>query len=235
MKIKPILFAIGLAVPLSLFIFSDISNDPNISLDTNSSKNLKASGGSEESSILDKQAGRKKQESGNHHAEKIDEPVHLEAQSEKSTREEEKSLEETRAHEDKSHEPISLEQAWIDVNPSETLASIRPKSEAIESIKAIEFSNVSEFQSLNTNDNVTLNLPDNTDIDIEVESNEFQNEGVRTWSGNFKIDNQNYPATFTFGSSSIFGFIGHPNGPIKIEGSGNTAWIYEVPDSHGYD
>ncbi|WP_104400781.1 hypothetical protein [Vibrio penaeicida] len=233
MKIKPILIAIGLTVPLSLFIFNDISNEPNISLDTNSDEKRKANRSSKENNALNKKASLKKQDDVNHYASKIDENNHLEAQSEESTQI--NTSEETSTRKEKYREPISLEQAWIDVNPSETLASIKPKSEAIESIKAIEFSNVSEFQSLNENDNVTLNLPDNTDIDIEVESNEFQNEGVRTWSGNFKIDNQNYPATFTFGSSSIFGFIGHPNGPIKIEGSGKTAWIYEVPDSHGYD
>ena len=132
----------------------------------------------------------------------------------------------------KNKEPKYVEDNWIEINPTPVLDEMRPKSEAIESIKAIEFSNINEFRSLNQGDKASLTLPDSSNIEIEVESNEFQNEGNRTWSGSFSIENQSFPVTFTFGKEAIFGFIGHPDGQIKVEGTGKSAWIYEVPHSH---
>ena len=132
----------------------------------------------------------------------------------------------------KNKDPRYVEDNWIEINPTPVLDEMRPKSEAIESIKAIEFSNINEFRALNQGDKASLTLPDNSNIEIEVESNEFQNEGNRTWSGSFLIEEQSFPVTFTFGKEAIFGFIGHPNGQIKVEGTGKSAWLYEVPHSH---
>ena len=132
----------------------------------------------------------------------------------------------------KNKDPRYVEDNWIEINPTPVLDEIRPKSEAIESIKAIEFSNINEFRALNQGDKASLTLPDNSNIEIEVESNEFQNEGNRTWSGSFLIEDHSFPVTFTFGKEAIFGFIGHPNGQIKVEGTGKSAWLYEVPHSH---
>jgi len=136
---------------------------------------------------------------------------------------------------DKSKEPRIIDEVWKDINPSESLGAIKPKSPYVESIKAIEFQDVLQFRALNQGDQINITLPDNSNIEIQVESNEFQNEGIRTWSGGFTIDKQNYPVTFTFGKDSILGFIGHPDGQIKIEGAGNSAWVYEVPPNHGFD
>ena len=132
----------------------------------------------------------------------------------------------------KNKDPRYVEDNWIEINPTPVLDEMRPMSEAIESIKAIEFSNINEFRALNQGDKASLTLPDNSSIEIEVESNEFQNEGNRTWSGSFLIEEQSFPVTFTFGKEAIFGFIGHPNGQIKVEGMGKSAWLYEVPHSH---
>ncbi|NAX24600.1 hypothetical protein CAG64_03775, partial [Vibrio sp. V38_P2S17PM301] len=115
------------------------------------------------------------------------------------------------------------------------IETLRPESPYVENIKAIEFADVPQFKALNQGDKITINLPDNTDIAINIDSNEFQNEGIRTWSGKFELEGEKYPVTFTFGKSSILGFIGHPKGAIKVEGKGSTAWIYEVPPNHGFD
>ena len=88
----------------------------------------------------------------------------------------------------KNKAPRYVEDNWIEINPTPVLDEMRPKSEAIESIKAIEFSNINEFRALNQGDKASLTLPDNSNIEIEVESNEFQNEGNRTWSGSFLIE-----------------------------------------------
>lgn len=132
----------------------------------------------------------------------------------------------------KSKDPKYVEDNWIEINPTQALDEIRPKSVAIDSIKAIEFSNIDEFRALNLGDKASLTLPDDSKVEIEVEFNAFQNEGVRTWSGSFFIEDQSFPVTFTFGKKAIFGFIGHPEGQIKIVGTEKSAWMYKVPHSH---
>ncbi|EGU56249.1 hypothetical protein VINI7043_09574 [Vibrio nigripulchritudo ATCC 27043] len=219
MKIKPIVIATGLVVPLSLFLFNNIDKEDSLAVEnTNKHQDTHA--------VIIKDVATKEVNL----QQKVAVPVHRSPNPEVD-----KLALYTDEKEKKWREPRHVEEVWVDINPSDTLDKIKPKSTAIEAIKAIEFSNVPEFKALNLGDKLTLNLPDDSNIDIEVESNEFQNEGIRTWSGNFTIDDQSYPVTFTFGSSSILGFIGHPSGSIKIEGRGRTAWIYEVPDSHGYD
>ncbi|WP_367989266.1 hypothetical protein AB2S62_18665 [Vibrio sp. NTOU-M3] len=130
---------------------------------------------------------------------------------------------------EKKRTPENLGSAWQDINSTVELDVLKPESSLIENIKAIEIENISKFRALNQGDSLTLNLPDSSDINVEVEFNEFQNQGIRTWSGNFDVEGQNYPVTFTFGESSVLGFIGHPNGVIRVEGKGSSAWIYEVP------
>ncbi|MHC6527531.1 hypothetical protein [Vibrio proteolyticus] len=139
------------------------------------------------------------------------------------------------AAENKVRTPREIKEVWVDINPTDEIETLRPESPYVENIKAIEFADVPQFKALNQGDKITINLPDNTDIAINIDSNEFQNEGIRTWSGNFELEGEKYPVTFTFGKSSILGFIGHPKGAIKVEGKGSTAWIYEVPPNHGFD
>lgn len=83
-------------------------------------------------------------------------------------------------------------------------------------------------------DTATFLLPNGENIQVSIEESHIQDQGVLTWSGNFETQGATFPATFTFGQNSIMGFIGHPQGSIKIEGSGSQAWLYRVPESHGF-
>ncbi len=129
----------------------------------------------------------------------------------------------------------TVDEVWHDINPSPALQAIRPKSDAVTEIKAIEIENIEQFRVLATGDAVTVTMPDNQPVNIQVTSSEIQNEGVRTWSGQFELDGEVYPATFTFGKTAVLGFIGHPSGQVKLEGNGSEAWVYRVPPNHGYD
>ncbi|ENO8415832.1 hypothetical protein ACEQ4U_000930 [Vibrio mimicus] len=128
----------------------------------------------------------------------------------------------------------NMEQVWLQINPTPELAELKPKSQAVTEIQAIEFENIDQFRSLMEGDTATFLLPNGENIQVSIEESHIQDQGVLTWSGNFETQGATFPATFTFGQNSIMGFIGHPQGSIKIEGSGSQAWLYRVPESHGF-
>lgn len=132
-------------------------------------------------------------------------------------------------------EPQNVEQVWLPINPSPELADLKPKSQAITEIQAIEFDNIEQFRALMEGDTATLLLPNGESIQVVIDESQTQNQGVQTWAGNFESQGSSFPVTFTFGQNAIMGFIGHPQGSIKIEGSGHQAWVYQVPDSHGFE
>jgi len=132
-------------------------------------------------------------------------------------------------------QPQKFDSVWSDTNPQQEIERFKPTSPYIENIKAVEIADINQFKALNEGDVITMSLPSNDNIDIKIDNNEFQNEGIRMWSGNFELEGQSYPVTFTFGKTSILGFIGHPEGQIKIEGKGSSAWVYELPANHGFD
>ncbi|EIC2297902.1 hypothetical protein K9823_002201 [Vibrio cholerae] len=132
-------------------------------------------------------------------------------------------------------EPQNVEQVWLPINPSPELAELKPKSQAITEIQAIEFDNIEQFRALMEGDTATLLLPNGESIQVVIDESQTQNQGVQTWAGNFESQGSSFPVTFTFGQNAIMGFIGHPQGSIKIEGSGHQAWVYQVPDSHGFE
>lgn len=131
--------------------------------------------------------------------------------------------------------PQNVEQVWLPINPSPELAELKPKSQAITEIQAIEFDNIEQFRALMEGDTATLLLPNGESIQVVIDESQTQNQGVQTWAGNFESQGSSFPVTFTFGQNAIMGFIGHPQGSIKIEGSGHQAWVYQVPDSHGFE
>ncbi|MCA3952977.1 hypothetical protein JKP21_16620 [Vibrio vulnificus] len=148
---------------------------------------------------------------------------------------EESIIEEVVITEEKIKQPQKFDSVWSDTNPQQEIERIKPNSPYIENIKAVEIADINQFKALNEGDVITMSLPSNDNIDIKIDNNEFQNEGIRMWSGNFELEGQSYPVTFTFGKTSILGFIGHPEGQIKIEGKGSSAWVYELPANHGFD
>ncbi|HAS8540383.1 TPA: hypothetical protein I7730_11360 [Vibrio vulnificus] len=148
---------------------------------------------------------------------------------------EESIIEEVVITEEKIKQPQKFDSAWSDTNPQQEIERFKPTSPYIENIKAVEIADINQFKALNEGDVITMSLPSNDNIDIKIDNNEFQNEGIRMWSGNFELEGQSYPVTFTFGKTSILGFIGHPEGQIKIEGKGSSAWVYELPANHGFD
>nr|WP_274613426.1 hypothetical protein [Vibrio vulnificus] len=148
---------------------------------------------------------------------------------------EESIIEEVVITEEKIKQPQKFDSVWSDTNPQKEIERFKPTSPYIENIKAVEISDINQFKALNEGDVITMSLPSNDNIDIKIDNNEFQNEGIRMWSGNFELEGQSYPVTFTFGKTSILGFIGHPEGQIKIEGKGSSAWVYELPANHGFD
>ncbi|HDY7690931.1 TPA: hypothetical protein RQK32_000731 [Vibrio vulnificus] len=148
---------------------------------------------------------------------------------------EESIIEEVVITEEKIKQPQKFDSVWSDTNPQKEIERFKPTSPYIENIKAVEIADINQFKALNEGDVITMSLPSNDNIDIKIDNNEFQNEGIRMWSGNFELEGQSYPVTFTFGKTSILGFIGHPEGQIKIEGKGSSAWVYELPANHGFD
>ncbi|MEK0256344.1 hypothetical protein WM004_10875, partial [Vibrio vulnificus] len=148
---------------------------------------------------------------------------------------EESIIEEVVITEEKIKQPQKFDSVWSDTNPQQEIERFKPTSPYIENIKAVEIADINQFKALNEGDVITMSLPSNDNIDIKIDNNEFQNEGIRMWSGNFELEGQSYPVTFTFGKTSILGFIGHPEGQIKIEGKGSSAWVYELPANHGFD
>ncbi|RZR45416.1 hypothetical protein D8T58_13825 [Vibrio vulnificus] len=148
---------------------------------------------------------------------------------------EESIIEEVVITEEKIKQPQKFDSVWSDTNPQQEIECFKPTSPYIENIKAVEIADINQFKALNEGDVITMSLPSNDNIDIKIDNNEFQNEGIRMWSGNFELEGQSYPVTFTFGKTSILGFIGHPEGQIKIEGKGSSAWVYELPANHGFD
>ncbi|MFM2636411.1 hypothetical protein [Vibrio vulnificus] len=148
---------------------------------------------------------------------------------------EESIIEEVVITEEKIKQPQKFDSVWSDANPQQEIERFKPTSPYIENIKAVEIADINQFKALNEGDVITMSLPSNDNIDIKIDNNEFQNEGIRMWSGNFELEGQSYPVTFTFGKTSILGFIGHPEGQIKIEGKGSSAWVYELPANHGFD
>lgn len=131
--------------------------------------------------------------------------------------------------------PQKVEQVWLPINPYPELAELKPKSQAITEIQAIEFDNIEQFRTLMEGDTATLLLPNGESIQVVIDESQAQNQGVQTWAGNFESQGSSFPVTFTFGQNAIMGFIGHPQGSIKIEGSGHQAWVYQVPNSHGFE
>ncbi|HAS8552662.1 TPA: hypothetical protein I7776_01260 [Vibrio vulnificus] len=148
---------------------------------------------------------------------------------------EESIIEEVVITEEKIKQPQKFDSVWLDTNPQQEIERFKPTSPYIENIKAVEIADINQFKALSEGDVITMSLPSNDNIDIKIDNNEFQNEGIRMWSGNFELEGQSYPVTFTFGKTSILGFIGHPEGQIKIEGKGSSAWVYELPANHGFD
>lgn len=148
---------------------------------------------------------------------------------------EESIIEEVVITEEKIKQPQKFDSVWSDTNPQQEIERFKPTSPYIENIKTVEIADINQFKALNEGDVITMSLPSNDNIDIKIDNNEFQNEGIRMWSGNFELEGQSYPVTFTFGKTSILGFIGHPEGQIKIEGKGSSAWVYELPANHGFD
>lgn len=132
-------------------------------------------------------------------------------------------------------EPQNLEQVWLPINPTPELADLKPKSQAVTDIQAIEFENIDQFRVLMAGDSATLPLPNGESIRVLIDEAQTQAQGIQTWAGNFETQGGTFPVTFTFGQHSIMGFIGHPQGSIKIEGVGHQAWVYQVPDSHGFE
>ncbi|HFQ5283307.1 TPA: hypothetical protein ACGUMG_001673 [Vibrio vulnificus] len=159
----------------------------------------------------------------------------IETTIETSKKPEESIKEEVVITEEKIKQPQKFDSAWSDTNPQQEIERFKPTSPYIENIKAVEITDINQFKALNEGDVITMSLPSNDNIDIQIDNNEFQNEGIRMWSGNFELEGQSYPVTFTFGKTSILGFIGHPEGQIKIEGKGSSAWVYELPANHGFD
>lgn len=45
-------------------------------------------------------------------------------------------------------EPQNLEQVWLPINPTPELADLKPKSQAVTDIQAIEFENIDQFRVL---------------------------------------------------------------------------------------
>lgn len=138
-----------------------------------------------------------------------------------------------RAAIEKQRTPESIGHAWQDIHTTPELDKIKPHSPLINNIKAIKIKDIDKFRTLKKGDELILNLPNNSSINIVIKFSVFQNHGIRSWSGYFEIEGKNYPATFTFGESSILGFIGHPNRVIRVEGNGSNAWVYEVPNKQG--
>ncbi|TQP88296.1 hypothetical protein FLL87_16960 [Vibrio cholerae] len=132
-------------------------------------------------------------------------------------------------------EPQNVEQVWQPINPTPELADLKPKSQAVTDIQAIEFENIDQFRVLMAGDSATLQLPNGESIRVLIDEAQTQAQGIQTWAGNFETQGGTFPVTFTFGQHSIMGFIGHPQGSIKIEGVGHQAWVYQVPDSHGFE
>ncbi|RBM31726.1 hypothetical protein DLR61_04835 [Vibrio tarriae] len=132
-------------------------------------------------------------------------------------------------------EPQNVEQVWLPINPTPELADLKPKSQAVTDIQAIEFENIEQFRVLMEGDSATLLLPNGESIQVLIDESRTQTQGVQTWAGNFETQGSTFPVTFTFGQNSIMGFIGHPQGSIKVEGTGHQAWVYQVPDSHGFE
>ncbi|MEW4534160.1 hypothetical protein [Vibrio paracholerae] len=132
-------------------------------------------------------------------------------------------------------EPQNLEHVWLPINPTPELADLKPKSQAVTDIQAIEFENIDQFRVLMAGDSATLPLPNGESIRVLIDEAQTQAQGIQTWAGNFETQGGTFPVTFTFGQHSIMGFIGHPQGSIKIEGVGHQAWVYQVPDSHGFE
>ncbi|EGR0096080.1 hypothetical protein FR266_11855, partial [Vibrio vulnificus] len=159
----------------------------------------------------------------------------IETTIETSEKPEESIKEEVVITEEKIKQPQKFDSVWSDANPQQEIERFKPTSPYIENIKAVEITDINQFKALNEGDVITMSLPSNDNIDIQIDNNEFQNEGIRMWSGNFELEGQSYPVTFTFGKTSILGFIGHPEGQIKIEGKGSSAWVYELPANHGFD
>ncbi|HAS6213524.1 TPA: hypothetical protein I7172_01250 [Vibrio vulnificus] len=159
----------------------------------------------------------------------------IETTIETSEKPEESIKEEVVITEEKIKQPQKFDSVWSDTNPQQEIERSKPTSPYIENIKAVEITDINQFKALNEGDVITMSLPSNDNIDIQIDNNEFQNEGIRMWSGNFELEGQSYPVTFTFGKTSILGFIGHPEGQIKIEGKGSSAWVYELPANHGFD
>ncbi|ELV8749963.1 hypothetical protein QNE70_003146, partial [Vibrio vulnificus] len=159
----------------------------------------------------------------------------IETTIETSQKPEESIKEEVVITEEKIKQPQKFDSVWSDTNPQQEIERFKPTSPYIENIKAVEITDINQFKALNEGDVITMSLPSNDNIDIQIDNNEFQNEGIRMWSGNFELEGQSYPVTFTFGKTSILGFIGHPEGQIKIEGKGSSAWVYELPANHGFD
>ncbi|POF51639.1 hypothetical protein CRN63_17785 [Vibrio vulnificus] len=159
----------------------------------------------------------------------------IETTIETSQKPEESIKEEVVITEEKIKQPQKFDSVWSDTNHQQEIERFKPTSPYIENIKAVEITDINQFKALNEGDVITMSLPSNDNIDIQIDNNEFQNEGIRMWSGNFELEGQSYPVTFTFGKTSILGFIGHPEGQIKIEGKGSSAWVYELPANHGFD
>ena len=66
----------------------------------------------------------------------------------------------------------TVDEVWHDINPSPALQAIRPKSDVVTEIKAIEIENIEQFRVLATGDAVTVTMPDNQPVNIQVTSSD---------------------------------------------------------------
>ncbi|CCN46686.1 conserved hypothetical protein [Vibrio nigripulchritudo MADA3029] len=131
--------------------------------------------------------------------------------------------------------PTQVSDPWFEVTDTLTIDSLKPLSEAIETLLAIEFKDIDELAELASGDKVNLTLPNGEGILISVTHAKQQPNHIKTWSGIFETQGSQFPVVFTFGESNVFGFIGHPDAEYKITGIKNTAWLYEVPTEHYFE
>ena len=76
---------------------------------------------------------------------------------------------------------------------------------------------------------VSLALPGNLDVLVNVESGVTNPNGDYTWRGHVQGHGTDYPVVMTYGGASVFATITTPEGSYTMESINGSGWVYKNP------
>lgn len=76
---------------------------------------------------------------------------------------------------------------------------------------------------------VSLALPGNQEVVVNVETGVTNPNGDYTWRGHLEGHGTDYPVVMTYGGASVFATITTPEGSYTMESINGSGWVYKNP------